>query len=922
LKYDNFDIWIEKVQDGRYPVLLYPPSLPDSHYLSDEILSPELAERWAEFDKNNCCREDLEKVGRTLFNCLFHGNILNKYQLEFRAIRDDEERGLRIRLFIKDPTMARVPWELLYDPFKKRFLATWIKTPIVRYLQVSDDNRGLTIRPPVKVLVAIPSFSALNVVEEEQIIKSAFADMIKKNLVELDFMTDRVSVTTLNNRLNEKGPFHIFHFVGHGCFKEGEDDSYLLVNSDPTAADSDGTEEMIEVEQLEQLSADDFADLFQNHTSMKLVVLNSCLSARASHTKPLAGVVAKLFAREIPAVVAMQYPIMNTAAIRFAAQFYNSLCKGYQRGLVDVAITGARNLMHIKGRGELGFATPVLFTRSDTGAIFDLRTDDDDDDLEHEIDEPEYGVTLSASPTESSPFPSLRQIGRRLMAPVRLVSEAPRLTALKEIREKNIEAVERKKQEANTSAEYDTLHKELEEERRELAQLEMRLRGVVGASLKLSRTALALALLVFLASTFGLFNLIGIDDYFQQASSNYLRGELLGGRAFADDQVRIILFEEGRPVVEGRPPNAQRSDDRAFHAEMIDALAKAGASVVALDIYPSAETPWDTILANSIKRAEQSGTHVIMGTLGVSESGEPQTIIPEKLREALTNKIGNLETARILAGFRPATRAVVLGDKITRSQPDESGTALFPSLVLQAIRYFNLPANAQPPDLFFDRNNKINLTANNKVVRSITVNDDNLDYYFSPANEEILKGVRQSYQDVYARRNQRDGLNDFRGKIVMIGYDSPEDVHYVNGSRQMPGVEIQACVVSNVLQGISIRRLSWWQNGLIILLLSGIGFALQSKPLRGFSLQLPFESPVLRRLITIPLPLIVVLVTYLTVIYFVYSRSNWEIEMTYHVVALLLSYVLGNSVGELANRVAGAMGKPGKPQSKELIEHA
>jgi hypothetical protein len=87
----------------------------------------------------------------------------------------------------------------------------------------------------------------------------------------------------------------------------------------------------------------------------------------------LAGVVPKLFGREIPAVIAMQYPIFDDAALRFSSQFYRTLCKGYERGLIDIAITNARNLMHIKARNELSFATPVLFMRSDSGAIFDLK---------------------------------------------------------------------------------------------------------------------------------------------------------------------------------------------------------------------------------------------------------------------------------------------------------------------------------------------------------------------------------------------------------------------------------------------------------------------------------------------------------------------------------------------------------------------
>ena len=914
LKYDNFDIWIEKERDGRYPVVLWPPSFAVNEFLSEEISSQDLAKNWEAFDKNEASRDVLEKVGRTLFNCLFHDSILNKFNSEFGKIRDDDAKGLRIRLFIQDPTIAKLPWELLYDPSRSLFLATWIKTPVVRYMRVSDGNRGLDVDRTLKVLVAIPSFSGLNVVEEERIIRSAFAEMEKKKLVQLEFMTDRVSIETLSNRLDEKGPFHIFHFIGHGCFKKGEDDGYLLVNRDPTGDESD-SDELIDVEQLEQLSAEDFSDLFKNHSSMKLVVLNSCLGAKVSHTKPLAGIVPKLFAREIPAVVAMQYPIMNEAAVRFAAKFYGTLCKGYQRGLIDVAVTEARNLMHIKGRSELSFATPVLFLRSDSGAIFDLQLDDPYE----EVDLP--SVTLSADTEKGLASGQLRSGFRMfwnlIAGPIHLASDAPRLTALKEAREKNIEIVEEKQRLATTYEEANALNRELEHEKFQVEQIDRRLSGVVAATLKISRAALALGLVIFLNSTFGLFNLAGIDDFFQRVSSNYLRGELLGGRSFADDQIRVIMVDRNKRI--GGFPSQKRSDDRAYHAEMIDALAQAGASVVAIDIYPNGPSPADEALASAINRAEQAGTHVIMGTKGVTESGEPLTEIPQVLRQALSDKIGNVQTGLILAGFRPAMKALALGTEITAG---DQANLVTPSFVLQVIRHFNLPANTRAASVSFDREHRTIrlLPHDGSPARSIPVNDDDLFYYFSPASEDILRGVRRSYQDVYARRTEPNGLQEFRRKIVMIGYDIDTDLHYVNGVRQMPGVEIQACVASNILQGISLRHLSTLQNGLIILLMTVIGLVLQTRPLRRFSIQLPFESPVLRKLITIPVPLLVVLFLYLVVIYFIYSRTNWEIEMTYHVAALFLSYWVGNLIHEKRDSLASLIQKLKPPKSEEVVK--
>src|SRR5262249_39107515 len=156
--------------------------------------------------------------------------------------------------------------------------------------------------------------------------------------------------------------------------------------------------------------------------------------------------------------------------------------------------------------------------------------------------------------------------------------------------------------------------------------------------------------------------------------------------------------------------------------------AKAGASVVAIDVFPKGSSPGDASLAESIKRAEQLGTHVILGTEGVTDSGEPQTEIPQVLLDALQDKIGNIQNGFIAAGFRPALKGVVLGNEITagpRAQPSGHDASIAPSFVLQTIRHFNLPANARAAELVFDRENRIiKSLSNGEPIRPIPVNDD------------------------------------------------------------------------------------------------------------------------------------------------------------------------------------------------------
>jgi hypothetical protein len=75
----------------------------------------------------------------------------------------------------------------------------------------------------------------------------------------------------------------------------------------------------------------------------------------------------------VPAVVAMQYPLTDDAAMAFAEEFYRRLCMGENAGRVDVAVTHARNLLAILYPDNRCFAAPVVYTRAPDGVIFTLQ---------------------------------------------------------------------------------------------------------------------------------------------------------------------------------------------------------------------------------------------------------------------------------------------------------------------------------------------------------------------------------------------------------------------------------------------------------------------------------------------------------------------------------------------------------------------
>ena len=78
-----------------------------------------------------------EQVGDELFRTVFQGELLKAFQGCLAKARGGP--GLRIRLRLNDvPQLAGLPWEYLYDAEGRGFLALSGRTPVVRYLELSE----------------------------------------------------------------------------------------------------------------------------------------------------------------------------------------------------------------------------------------------------------------------------------------------------------------------------------------------------------------------------------------------------------------------------------------------------------------------------------------------------------------------------------------------------------------------------------------------------------------------------------------------------------------------------------------------------------------------------------------------------------------------------------------------------------------
>ena len=271
-------------------------------------------------------------------------------------MRRGQGKGLRIRLIIDVPEFHDYPWELMYNSKINQFLALSNDTPIVRFFELPFPEQPLYVEAPLKILVMISSpegFPPLNVDEEWNRLESAFTPLIQRGLVVLEKLK-RPTLGELQKALR-RDQFHIFHFIGHGKFVVHKQDGVILMEEELNGRGRPVSGQYLSV-------------LLHDHQSLRMVVLNACEGARTSQADPYAGVAQTLVQQGIPAVIAMQFPIFEDSAIKFAFEFYGALVDGFP---IDTALSEARKSIFTTGN-ETEWATPVLFMNSPDGRIFDI----------------------------------------------------------------------------------------------------------------------------------------------------------------------------------------------------------------------------------------------------------------------------------------------------------------------------------------------------------------------------------------------------------------------------------------------------------------------------------------------------------------------------------------------------------------------
>jgi hypothetical protein len=297
----------------------------------------------------------VQDFGRDLFNALFSGEARKRFDASCAEARQ-QGKGLRLKLRLNPPELARLPWEFLYDPRRAEYVCLSRETPIIRYLELPQLIQPLAVSPPLRILgmtVSPEDLASLDIPREKRRVEKALGPLQVKGAVQLTWLAG----TTWRDlhRAMRDGPWHIFHFIGHGGFDRRADEGFIAL------AGEDG--------QAQPLLATELGRLLADHFPLRLVLLNSCEGAMGSEHDIFSSTAAILVRRGLPAVLAMQYGITDRGAIEFSRAFYEALSDSLP---VDAAVAEARKAVSLAKTYTVEWGTPVLYMRAPQGVIFNI----------------------------------------------------------------------------------------------------------------------------------------------------------------------------------------------------------------------------------------------------------------------------------------------------------------------------------------------------------------------------------------------------------------------------------------------------------------------------------------------------------------------------------------------------------------------
>jgi hypothetical protein len=330
-------------------------------------LPPDIRKRVAQLDRRELDLSGMIGFGRLLGDLLFPPDARGMFH---RSLAGIGEGGLRVRLRLDTIALADLPWEYAWVPrvdaspdFETRdgFLALNRLVSLARY-EVMGQPVG-TLTPvqgaPLRLVGALanpatPEFAPLNLDAERRQIAAGLAG----TPVQPDFI-EHANVDSMQDALLR--PAHLFHFAGHGAFKP-------QMGATLGSVEGKGAIVLEKAEGGAALFDADKLALMLHGRGIRLAVLGACQGGRRDGVNPWTGVAPALARAGIPAVIGMQFSVLDSNATAFSRAFYRALAAGQP---IDAAVIEGRLAIMLRAReDERDWGVPVLYMRASEGVLF------------------------------------------------------------------------------------------------------------------------------------------------------------------------------------------------------------------------------------------------------------------------------------------------------------------------------------------------------------------------------------------------------------------------------------------------------------------------------------------------------------------------------------------------------------------------
>jgi tetratricopeptide (TPR) repeat protein len=291
----------------------------------------------------------LKVWGQGLFNAVFADRSAERL---FNEFQDENVEGRQISIAASQSEILRLPWELLCDPSGTYLVHEQPRIALRRQLAGAGGGRKpVEVKPKaqLRLLMVVSRPDGAGFIDprsEAQAVLQAIERSAPGRVV-VEFLRP-ATLTNLVERLeNRQLPaVDILHFDGHGVFDPsgaaGKHDDGLSKGSNALDMgyllfeDEDGKANLV--------SAEELGDALHRQ-QVSLIVLSACQSAMVAGDDALGCVAARLTHGGIPAVLAMTYSVLVTAAEQLFGKFYGELAGGQRLG---VALANARRDLYLR----------------------------------------------------------------------------------------------------------------------------------------------------------------------------------------------------------------------------------------------------------------------------------------------------------------------------------------------------------------------------------------------------------------------------------------------------------------------------------------------------------------------------------------------------------------------------------------------